>query len=106
MAKKEIVRKEPNVAQRVEILLREGVDKPETWATVHGYKEPSKYDLYDQDGHLNEVCFASLREHHLAETSFLLDVIREMREQILSLDEQLDRATELLNGSKRVKVYT
>lgn len=81
---KQIPKKPLNVAQRVEILLREGVDKPECWSPVHGYKEPemSKMDFgmwYDEH--------TRLLEHHLKETNFLLDVIKEMREQILSLSD-------------------
>ena len=74
MSTKDKLKKEIGTAQRVEILLREGVESTQ-WA--------SSFD-----------------------TQFLLDVIREMREQILSLDEQLDRATELLNDSKCSKVGT
>jgi hypothetical protein len=68
--------RELTIEQRVDILLKEGVDKPKKWAKVHGYAEPS---------HLCDDCptdwreeWKRLREHHLDETYFLFDVIREL----------------------------
>ena len=66
------------IEQRVDILLREGVDCPQKWSAVERYFEPDEYDKHDQDGHFNDVCFNVLRDHHFQETKFLLDVIREL----------------------------
>lgn len=93
---KEITKKPLNIAQRVEILLREGVDNPKKWATVHGYEDPVEDNL-DGGAWCDE--WHRLRAHHLAETNFLFDVIRELCEQVKTLDEQLDDATENINGS-------
>lgn len=89
MIKKE--KKPLNIAQRVEILLREGVDNPKKWATVHGYEDPQAMI----DAPICGECtwqdeWKTLRVHHLAETNFLFDVIRELCEQVKALDEQLD----------------
>ena len=68
---------EPNkltIEQRVDVLLREGVDKPKKWMKVHGYREPeagSGGDFWEEE-------YQRLRSHHLDETMFLFDVIREL----------------------------
>ena len=81
------MKKPLNVAQRVEILLKEGVENPKKWAAVHGYEEPDTSKMsFDFDVMREE--WQRLRDHHLAETSFLFDVIKEMREQILSLSDE------------------
>lgn len=82
------MKKALNTAQRVEILLKEGVEKPETWAKVHGYEEPTPSRSDDWEGWAGE--WQRLRDHHLTETKFLFDVIREMREQILSQQESIE----------------
>lgn len=76
------MKKPLNVAQRVEILLKEGVENPKKWAAVHGYDEP---EMTKMDFAMWHPEWQRLRDHHLAETKFLFDVIKEMREQILSL---------------------
>lgn len=87
--KKATKEKKPvNVAQRVEILLKDGVDKPGKWMPLKAYK-PNLADCVGGDAWSAE--WEKLSKHHDEETTFLLDVIREMREQILSMDEQLDR---------------
>lgn len=60
------MKKPLNVAQHVEILLREGVDKPELWTGGRA-----------------------------GETSFLLDIIKELCEQVHALDDQLDKQFEV-----------
>jgi hypothetical protein len=80
-----------NVAQRVEILLREGIDNPKKWATVHGYEEP---DMSKMDFGMWHDEWKKLRVHHLAETNFLFDVIRELCEQVKALDDQIDAQLE------------
>lgn len=96
--KNKIEKKPLNIAQRVEILLCEGVDNPKKWATVHGYEEPS--DEEKEIWQSNEDCltlfkeWSSLREHHLTETKFLFDIIRELCEQVKALDSQIDAQLE------------
>ena len=75
-----------NVAQRVEILLKNGVEPVKKWIGVVGYDDKD----VDRDGS-GWNSYESLHEHHEAETKHLLEIIAEMREQILSMDEQLDR---------------
>lgn len=74
-----------NVAQRVEILLKEGVEPVKKWIGVARFDESD----IDRDGSGWDT-YEALHEHHEAETKHLLEVIAEMREQILSMDEQLD----------------
>jgi len=76
--------KKLNIAQRVEIILREGVEPIEKWIGVQRYELPD-YDGSGWDAH------ESLYEHHLNECEHLRAIIAEMREQILSMDEQLDK---------------
>jgi hypothetical protein len=68
-----------NVEHRVDILIKEGVDKPKKWATVHGYVEPEIPVMFEgcaECGWYQE--WTRLRAHHLDETKFLFDVIREL----------------------------
>jgi len=76
------MKKPLTIADRVDLLLEHGVDNPKKWMAVHGYTEPDNYDKFDQDGHFNEVCFNVLREHHLEETKFLFDVIKELASRV------------------------
>jgi len=66
------------IEERVDILLKTGVEHPKKWMAVHGYVEPSNYDKFDQDGHFNEVHFDVLRDHHLEETKFLFEIVGEL----------------------------
>lgn len=89
--KKTLKEKKPlNVAQRVEILLKEGVEPAKKWIGVKHFNDKE----VDRDGS-GWDSYGDLLEHHEAETKHLLEVIAEMREQILSMDEQLDRKFEL-----------
>lgn len=63
------------IEERVDALLREGVDNPKKWAAVHGYEEPT---WGTNDSHGWAVEYRKLREHHLEETKFLFDIIREL----------------------------
>lgn len=63
-------------ADRVDLLLKHGIENPKKWAAVHGYSEPS---------HLCDDCptdwkaeWQRLRDHHVEETQFLFDVIGEL----------------------------
>lgn len=93
-------RKPLNTAQRVEVLLREGVEPTDAWMAVERWREPDKYDLYDADGRFNEVYYKDLHEHHLEECAFLRDVIKELREQVLALDAQLDARFDPAKGGE------
>jgi hypothetical protein len=85
-----------NTAQRVEILLKVGIENPKKWATVHGYTDPVN-PVTPGDPRAAEE-WQRLRDHHLAETNFLFDVIREMREQILSQQESIESLQESCNA--------
>lgn len=74
------------ISQRVDLLVREGVDHPEKWATVHGYTEPEETPV---GGDAWQEEYWCLRKHHLEETEFLFDIIRELVRRNDLLDEQL-----------------
>lgn len=63
------------IEERVDRLLKEGVDNPKKWMPVHGYEEPT---WGTNDSHGWAVEYKKLREHHLAETAALFDIIREL----------------------------
>ncbi len=68
--------KKLSIAERVDILLREGIDKPKKWAAVHGYEEPTgPVEDWQKE-------WERLRIHHLEETNFLFDLIRELTTRI------------------------
>lgn len=69
-----------SIEERVDILLREGVDKPKKWAAVHGYEEPDPKKINDAGTWHDE--WYRLRSHHLEETNFLFNVIRELVKRI------------------------
>ncbi len=75
------------MAQRVEILLREGIDKPETWMGVKAYEAPTT----PTSGDVWAIEWERLHSHHLTECAFLRDVVKELCEQVKALDEQLDK---------------
>jgi len=81
-----------NIAQCVEILLREGVDKPETWMAVKPYVAQ---DTHCVGGDAWGAEAAMLAKHHVKETTFLFEIIKELCEQVKTLDEQLDEQTEV-----------
>ncbi len=81
------VSKPLTIEQRVDLLIREGVDHPEKWATVHGYEDPE--DPVVANDPRAQVEWQRLRSHHLEETNFLFDVIRELVKRNDLLDEQL-----------------
>jgi hypothetical protein len=70
--------KKLSIEERVDRLLKEGIDNPKKWAAVHGYEEPvgdaCDFDWYEE--------WKKLRNHHLEETNFLFDVIRELTKRI------------------------
>jgi hypothetical protein len=85
------VSKPLTIARRVELLLQEGVDHPEKWASVHGYEEPQAMLEADTCSECTwQGEWHRLRKHHLEETEFLFDIIRELCEQVKTLDDQLD----------------
>ena len=68
------------IEERVDILLREGIDRPKKWAAVHGYEEPMPpLEDYDERSRYEWI---KLRDHHLAETTFLFDIIKELIKRI------------------------
>ena len=80
------VSKPLTIEQRVDLLIREGVDHPEKWATIHGYEEPEELPV---GGDAWQEEYWRLRKHHLEETNFLFDVIRELVKRNDLADEQL-----------------
>lgn len=73
-----------NIAQRVEILLREGVEST-AWYDVKAYKEQ---DCIGGDAW--EAEHNKLYKHHCVEVAFLKKIIVELCEQVKALDAQLD----------------
>lgn len=89
------VSKPLTIEQRVDLLLREGVDHPEKWAAVHGYEDPTE-PVVPNDPRA-QIEWQRLRKHHLEETNFLFDVIRELVKRNDLLDEQL--ASVIVDGA-------
>jgi len=90
-------KKQLTIQERVDRLLQHGVDNPKMWAAVHGYEEPEEWrvNLVDE-GWRDE--WERLRAHHLAETNFLFDVVRELKKRLDQADEQFANAIILANG--------
>ncbi len=67
-------------SQRVDIILKEGVDHPENWSRIKRY-----VDIYSRKEPLSDWHheFMMLHQHHTEEMSFLLELIVEMRERLL-----------------------
>lgn len=65
------------ISERVDRLLVAGVDSPKSWMKVHGYVEPDFSSLEDW-----EQEYRKLRAHHLDETMFLFEIIRELTVRI------------------------
>lgn len=68
---------ELSIAERVDRLLEHGVDSPKTWAKTHGYAEPDFVSLEDW-----ELEYRKLRLHHLDETTFLFEMLRELSTRV------------------------
>lgn len=70
--------KDLKTSDRVDILLRAGVEHPKKWVAVSGYTEPQgeavDFDWYNE--------WQRLRDHHLKETSFLFEVIKDLARRI------------------------
>ena len=81
-------KKSLNTAQRVEILLREGVESI-AWYGVKAYKEQ---DCVGGDAWAAE--HSTLYKHHQDEVAFLKQIIAELCEQVKALDSQLDAQAE------------
>jgi hypothetical protein len=78
-------KKQITVKERVNILMRVGVDNPKAWMPI--------VDSIDfEDGPTGDDAWQSeyykLVEHHRAESTFLFDVIRELLIRYDQLDEQ------------------
>lgn len=63
--------KKLSIEERVDRLLKEGVDNPKKWMSVHGYQEPTGEVDWKEE-------WERLRSHHLEETAVLFDIIREL----------------------------
>jgi len=80
------------IEQRVVLLLKEGVDHPEKWASVHGYMEPEESPV---GGDAWQEEYWKLRKHHLEETEFLFDIIREIVKRHEFLQDRWDDACDI-----------
>lgn len=68
-----------SIEERVNRLLKEGIENPKKWMSIHGYKEPDESEMdfgmwYDE--------WKRLREHHLEETGVLFDIISELVKRV------------------------
>jgi|SRR5579864_2486490 len=62
--------------ERVDRLLKHGIDNPKKWAGVHDYKEPmGSVDSWEDE-------WSRLRSHHLEETAFLFEMLQEMANRL------------------------
>lgn len=68
--------KKLTVKDRVDRLLKHGIDNPKKWAAVHEYEEPlGSIDSWEDE-------WRRLRNHHLDETGFLFDMLKEMAHRL------------------------
>lgn len=65
------------IQERVDRLLKEGVDNPKKWMPIHGYEESE--DMGSSGWYYE---WEQLRAHHLEETKVLFDIIRELASRI------------------------
>jgi hypothetical protein len=70
--------KELSLGERVNLLMEYGTEHPEKWMPVHGYEELDN----PWDGTDWKYECQRLREHHLAETKFMMKVIEELRARL------------------------
>lgn len=62
--------------ERVDRLLKHGIDNPKKWVAVHEYKEPmGSVDSWEDE-------WRRLRDHHLEETGFLFEMLQEMANRL------------------------
>jgi hypothetical protein len=71
--------KKLSIEERVDRLLKEGVDNPKKWMPIHGYEEPT---WQNNDSHGWAVEYRKLRDHHLEETKVLFEIIGELVKRI------------------------
>lgn len=73
--------KKLSIEERVDRLLKEGVDNPKKWMPIHGYEEPGM----EHSIHVGDFWGAEwerLRKHHLEETKVLFEIIGELVKRI------------------------
>lgn len=78
-----VPKKRLSISDRVDLMLKHGVDKPENWMPVRAYVEPNSNDR-DR--------FESLKDHHQKETKFLFDAISELVQRLERVEELLYQA--------------
>ena len=61
--------------ERVDILLKEGLDKPSKWMSIPAYKEP---EWGTNTSHGWAVEYRKLHDHHVEETKVLFEIIGEL----------------------------
>lgn len=74
-------RKVMTIPERVDALLKEGVENPKKWASVHGYVTPDNKGLEETTKWWADE-WMRLRVHHLEETNFLFRMLDEMRRRL------------------------
>lgn len=68
--------KKLTIKDRVDRLLKEGINNPKKWAVVHDYKEPmGEVDSWEDE-------WRRLRDHHLEETGFLFEMLEELANRL------------------------
>ena len=70
------------IQERVDVLIKEGVEGISKWAIRHTYTEPEA--VVGGDAWSDE--WQKLRKHHLEEIGFFLEVIGELRKRIVESD--------------------
>ncbi len=71
-----------DLKERVDILIEVGTDQPQKWMSVHGYEDPA-WSTNNPAGWATE--WRRLRTHHVDETTFLFQVIEELRNRLKEL---------------------
>lgn len=72
------------IQQRVDLLLRVGVDQPEKWIGIQRYIEP-KIEIDIQYEWFSE--YQKLQKHHIKETSILYKIIEELRNRLIHAND-------------------
>lgn len=68
-----------NVKERVDVLLEVGTVEPKKWMAVPGYKDPDLAEIARSP----MGSWQRLKDHHVAETTFLFEVIEELRRRLV-----------------------
>lgn len=82
-----------DIADHVNILLREGIDATDQWMTIKPFKAQTGVG-----GDFWEAEYQMLNDHHVQETKFLFEVIKELIRRLELKEALYDAALEELSA--------